>query len=52
MTLNDVVKYHYLDASALVKLVTDDADGEPGRRGASAVFLWALALPCYVLLRG
>ncbi len=31
MTFEDTVKNHYLDASALVKLVAEDADEEPGR---------------------
>ena len=31
MGFDETVKVHYLDASALVKLVADDADEEPGR---------------------
>lgn len=31
MSRGVAVKYHYLDASALVKLVAEDADEEPGR---------------------
>jgi hypothetical protein len=42
------IKVHYFDASALVKLVADDPDEEPGR-GSLRKYHWEYAHPGYTV---